>query len=691
MTFQASNYSILENIKSGIGELNSVFGTKMANNLIVGYTHQDESRGYAGEFFPTADIKKDNLTYMSFGFDPFTPNNQLRYNTFQLQDNFTRFGAKHSQTFGFSFEKYKSENVFFQGAESLYTYNSLAEFYADANDYLVNKNRTVSPITLSRFQVAWGNIPNQDEPLQELKVNYLGFYGQDDWVLRSDLKVVAGLRVDIPFFAETGYQNALADALTFRDPAGNPVKFQTAKLPDANALWSPRVGVNWDVTGDRKTQLRGGTGVFTGKPAYVWISNQIGNTGVLTGFEQLDNTTARPFSPDPARWKPASVTGAPASSYALAVTDPGFKFPQVWRTDVGVDRQLPWGIVATGEFIYTKDVNGIDYYNGNLPGANAANFTGPDTRPRWSTATNANRIASNISSTIVLENQGVGHTWNLAGSMTKSLRSGFLLKSAYSYGEARNKIDAGSIAAGSWQNNQHAGDPNNPPVAFSGFSPGHRLFIATAYNHNFFKWGTTTVSGYWEARTLGNTSYVFSGDLNNDGGTANDLIYVPRNTSEMNFQEFVANNTTQPGTTTYTAAAQAAAWDAYINQDSYLSKHRGQYVERGAVFLPLVKRLDLSVAQDIFGDFAGARHAGQFRIDITNFGNMLNSDWGVGQRLVSNSPLTVTSAAAAVDAQGRALYRMRVINDQLMTKTFESTSGLADVYAFQLSFRYSFR
>jgi hypothetical protein len=687
MTFQASNYQILENIKSGIGELNSIFGTKMANHLIIGYTTQDESRGYVGEFFPFVDILKDGLTYMSFGFEPFTPNNELRYNTFQVQDNFTRFGARHSQTFGFSFEKYNSENVFFQGAQSVYTYNSLAEFYTDANGFLANPNRGVSPVTLRRFQVGWNNIPGAEKPIQPLEVRYLGGYAQDEWIARTDLKVVAGVRFDVPFFSDTGYQNAVADGLSFRDAGGNTVQYKTADLPDANVLWSPRVGVNWDVKGDRSTQLRGGTGIFTGKPAYVWISNQIGNTGVLTGFEQLENTTARPWNPDTERYKPVNVTGAPAPSYALAVTQPGFKFPQIWRTDIGVDRQMPWGIIATGEFIYNQDVNGIDYINANLAAPNAPNFTGADPRPRWSTATNANRINSNVSSAVVLDNQGVGSSWNLSGSMTKSLRSGFLLKSAYSYGRARNKIDAGSIAAGSWQNNQHPGDPNNPPIAFSGFSPGHRVFIATAYNHNFFSWGTTTVSGYWEARTIGNTSYTFSGDLNGDAGTANDLIYIPRNTSEMNFQEFAQNNIT------YTAAQQASAWDAYINQDSYLSKHRGQYAERGAVFLPLVKRLDLSVAQDVFGDFGGARHAGQFRIDITNFGNMLNSDWGVGQRLVSNQPLIVPTAAqgGVVDSQGRAQYRMRVINDRLMATSLESTSLLADVYAFQLSFRYTFR
>ena len=102
---------------------------------------------------------------------------------------------------------------------------------------------------------------------------------------------------------DTGWDNVNADALTFRDASGASVRYNTGQLPKANQLWSPRVGFNWDVNGKRDTQVRGGTGVFTGKPAYVWISNQVGNTGVLTGFSQLDNTTARPFTPNTDAYK----------------------------------------------------------------------------------------------------------------------------------------------------------------------------------------------------------------------------------------------------------------------------------------------------------------------------------------------------------------------------------------------------
>jgi hypothetical protein len=683
LNFANSNYQIIEDIRSGIGEWNATFGTSMANSLIVGYTKQDESRSVRGDgvLFPMVDILDEGTVYTTFGYEPFTPNNELRYNTFQVQNNFTKFAKRHTLTFGGTFEKYESENVFFPGSQSAYVYNSLDDFYADANSYLANPNRTMSPVSLRRFQVRWSNIPGLEKPVQPLEVSYGGAYAQDEWAVRDNLKITAGLRFDVPVFGDTGYTNAVADALTFRDANGQAVQFQTSKLPDANILWSPRVGFNWSVDENRNTQLRGGTGVFTGRPAYVWISNQVGNTGVLTGFQQLDNTTARPFDPSPARYKPTSVDGSPASSFELALSDPDFKFPQLWRTNIAVDQRLPFGLVGTGEFLYNRDVNGIYYTNVNLPAANTA-FAGADGRPRW---TAGNRIYSFVSNAVTLSNQDVGRSWNIAGSLAKNFRGGFL-KGAYSYGEAKNTVDPGSIAFGSWNNNQHAGDPNNPGLGYSVASPGHRVFLAGSFTKEYFSFGATTLSFFWEARNAGNTTYAFSGDLNGDGGTNNDLIYVPRDQSEMNFQTF-----TQSGRT-YTAAEQAAAWDAYISADDYLSGRRGQYAERGAVFLPFVNRMDLSLAQDLFTNIAGTRHSLQFRVDVLNVGNLLNKDWGVAQRLVSNQPLVVPSSAQGgpADAQGRAQYRLRVINNELLRAPLEQTADTADVYRVQFMLRYLF-
>lgn len=687
LNFQNSNYIILENIRSVVGEWNSSLGTNMANNLLVGYTYNDESRDYVGEFFPMADILKDGSTYTTFGFEPFTPNNELRYKSFQLQDNFTMYRGNHNFTFGVSAERYESENVFFPGSQSVYVYNSLEDFYTDANDYLANPNRTVSPITLRRFQVRWSNQPGLDKPIQPLKVLYTGIYGQDEWRVNNKLKLMVGLRVDVPFFSNTGFKNAQVDTLLFQDENGNQAQYKTDKMPDANLLFSPRIGFNYDLTGTRSTQLRGGTGIFTGRPAYVWISNQIGENGVLTGFEQVENTTARPFNPDPNHYKQAA-TGQPASSYGLAFTDPDFKFPQLWRSDFAVDQKLPvWGLVGTAEFLYSRDINGIYYINANLATPDSS-FIGVDNRPRW---TSGNRINSNITSAIVLKNQNDGYSWNVAFALEKPFSRNFFAKAAYSYGISKNTVDPGSIAFGSWNNNQHSGDPNNPGVAFSSNSPGHRVFLTGSYRTST----GTTFSIFWEgtrafpadpfvfnSRTA---SYAFSGDLNGDGGSSNDLIYIPRDASEMNFEEFTSSGRT------FTVAEQQAAWEAYIQQDNYLKNNRGKYAERGGISLPMVYRADVSISQDLSTDILNRRNTLQFRVDFLNIGNLINKNWGVSQRFTSTQPLI----ARGSDAEGKARYRLRNFGNQLMgegdfTSTYQHNAGTTDVFRIMFSIRYIF-
>ena len=698
LNFSNSNYGALENIESTVGEWNSTFGNGMANSLSIGYTRQNESRKPKGQFFPLVDIQETGFTYTSFGFEPFTPNNLLYYSTLQFQDNFTKYTANHDFTFGVSVEKYHSENTFFPGSQSVYVYNSLADFYTDANGYLANPARTVSPVTLARFQVRYNNIPGQDKPTQPLEVLYSGIYAQDEWRATQNLKLNLGVRFDVPKFKNTAFDNVNADQLFWRDEKGKTVQYNTGRLPDTKVTISPRLGINWDVNGDRSTQVRGGTGIFSGRPAYVWISNQIGNTGVLTGFDQFDATTTRPFNPDPNRYKPTTITGAPAASYELALTDPTFRFPKLWRTDIGLDRSLRFGLIGTVELMYNRDIDGIYYINANLPDAQSA-FLGADNRARWVglSCTNPtpgpcvnrinNAVGNVVARNIVMKNQSIGRSWNIDGSLERPFSNGLFVKAAYNFGVAKNTIDPGSIASGSWNGNPQAGDPNNPGLSYSANSPGHRFFIATSYRKEYFGFGATTLSLFFDAHTGGNTSYTFANDLNGDGVT-NDLIYIPRNISEMNFRQFCIPTTCVPTARVFTAAEQATAWEAFIQQDDYLKSNRGQYAQRNAVFFPFVKRADFSIQQEVFTDFARRRNSFQIRADIVNVGNLLNKHWGIGQRILGGNGQILTNSGA--DALGRAIYQLKVVNGELINKTFEPTAGRADVFEVQLGFRYTF-
>jgi hypothetical protein len=747
LTFQSSNYQIQENRRGIVGEWNSTIKDNIHNNLIIGYDNSDESRAtgkspfdatQSSTWFPYVEILKDGLNYTGVGTEPFSPQNELRYSSLQFQNNLTIYGDKHDWTFGITAERFKSYNVFWGGnggANSVYTYNSLDDFYADLNGYLANPSRTTSGVPLRKFGVVWSNIPDQEKPLQEIKAYYMGAYAQDEWRPTRNLKLTMGLRVDMPVFSQGNLlNNQEAANFTFKNQKGELVHYTTNSLPNWNPTFSPRFGFNWDVTGERTTQVRGGTGLLSGPPAYVWISNQLGANGMLTGSVTYENIPAncsptsatlpcRPFNPDPNFYKPTNVTGAPASSYELNFTDPGFKYPQVWRSNLAVDQRLPWGLVATGEFIYNRTLNGIRWVNINLPNPQSK-FTGVDERPRWlpastcSTASggsgNCTRIYNKVTFAYLLENESSGRAWNLGGSLERRFEGGLFAKVAYDYGEAKNLFDPSSTASSGYNSNRISGNPNNPGLGFSFNSPGHRFFATVSFSRDLLKFGRTTISAFYNAQTNGNTSYAFSGDLNGDINTANDLIYIPRDKSEMNFQTFTRSASGSVPARTFSITEQQDAFENYILQDKYLSSHRGEYAQRNAVFFPMLKRLDLSIAQDLHALIGGARNSLEFRADFLNFSNFINNKWGSSTRMVTNAPLTVPSSAGSVlgcasgpangvsgaaDACGRVQYRLfsdivdgqyKLLGEEGLNRTFVQTSTINDVWRLQFMLRYLF-
>ena len=704
LNFANSNYAILENIRSTVAEWNSTIGAKMSNNLIVGYTSNNESRrNIAGPWFPLVEILGAGGTdYTSLGFEPFTPDNQLYYHSFQVQDNFNVYLPKHTLTFGVSAEQYHSKNVFFPGAQSVYVFNSLNDFYSSAACGGYTKANPMTcpavPVTEKLFQYRYNNIPGSAEPVQPLDVLYAGVYAQDEFRPTQELTITAGLRVDAPKFGNTAYDNAVADTMTFLNAAGNPAKYNSGALPPVNPLLSPRLGFNYDVQNRHQTQIRGGTGVFSGRPAYVWISNQVGNTGVLTGFISQSNTTAYPFNPDPNHYAPpaSAITGGPAQTFELNFTDKNFKFPQVWRTNLAVDQRLPLGITGTAEFVYTKDMNGIGYANVNLPAAEST-FAGPDPRLRWYqrpgcvpppgvTSCQGYRIYQNVSDAPVLTNEGVGHAYNIALTLERPLIAGFYGKVGYTYGASYNTGDPGSIAYGNWTGIHSAGNPNNPGVGYSAFSPGTRWFAALTYTGNIFTPGPTTIGLYLDGHTWGNGDYTYSGDMNGDGVSGNDLIWVPKGLGQLAFVP-----TTVSGIT-YTAAQQDSAFNAFINQDAYLSTHRGQYVQRNAVFLPVVWRLDGSFTQDIGALTRGRPNSLQLRVDILNLSNLLNSNWGQGYNFTTTQPLVYKGVDnnPASPTYGQPTYTLQSVGGKLISGSFYKSASTSDVWRINITVRYSF-
>jgi len=689
LNYQNTNYIQKEKIQSVIGELNSTFG-RLTNNFIIGYTYQNEDRGSRGDFFPLVEIQEAASTYISLGFEPFTPNNKLNYKTFQMQNNVSYFAGKHVFTAGVNLERFSFENVFFPGSQSVYVYNSLANFYADANNYLA-PDPNYSQVTLRRFQLRYSALPGGAEPVQPTKVTYAGGYIQDEFTPIDGLKIIAGVRVDIPFFAETGFFNPVVDTQNFVNRDREAYKVNTAKLPDPKPLISPRIGFNYDLYNDRTIQLRGGTGIFTGRPAFVWISNQIGNNGVLTGFIQTDNTKNYPFNPNPGHYIPANPTLP--SSYELALTDPDFKFPQVWRSNFAVDGKLPFNLVGTAEFIYTKEVNGIGYFNANLK-APVGTFDGPDNRPFYPGGNN-NRINNNVVNAITLDNQGKGSSSTLSLSLERPFSQGFFAKAAYARGASKNTINPGSIAAGSYNNNAIVFDPNNAPVAFSDYDQRDRFFFATSYRKEYAGFGATQIGIFFEGRNQGRYSYIYSTDMNLDGNL-NDLLYVPKDVSEMNFQTYKPSISGVTSTVDYTKEQQEADFEAFIKQDTYLSSIRGKHTERNGAIIPWVYNADLNITQEFYVNVNGKRNTIQISANVFNFGNLINQKWGAGYVVNSTRPVRYQSK----DANNKPVYRMNVMSVNKVsdtevkftpiTETFSRRASIGDVWQGQIGIRYIF-
>nr|WP_071885772.1 TonB-dependent receptor [Hymenobacter sedentarius] len=754
LPFLSSYYRINNNLNSLIAELNSTFGGgKYSNNLTAGYSAFRDFRESSGGTFPLVDIgtasgrttsgsagisASNSLT--SFGFEPFSAFNILNSDVYQIGDNFTAYYGKHNLTVGTYNEYYKFKNGFSPNYFGNYSYNSLEDFYASAG---FNYNRaagTFSPLTgarpgAQRYNLSYSAQPG-GFPFAEITAAQLGLYVQDEWSPRNNLKVTYGVRADLPYLTSDLQQNANAAALTgFR----NGVQINTGNAPKKNVLFSPRVGFNWDVNDDRKTQLRGGTGIFTGRVPFVWLSNQASNNGVQFGsYSITGQATPNPnaggavtaFNPNVDAYRPQNATANTA--YNLAVTDRDFKFPQVWRTNLALDQELPGGVIGTLEAFYTKDLNAVYHQNVNLPGSESAPYNranGPDTRPIFYTVnspavvtngvantTRRNQIYSgaggqsaanpNISDAILMTNTNKGYSYAITGQLQKSFASGFYASAAYTYSDARSVNDGGSIAQSIWRDRQVSGDPNANVLSYSNFLQQHRVIASASYRKEYLGHLGTTLSMFFEAAPAGRFSYVYSGDMNGDGQTANDLMYVPRNQSEINLRDITllpaaAATATAPAApaVVYTASQQWADLDSYINQDSYLKTRRGDYAERNGAVRPWQNRLDLRLLQDIFTNLGENRNTLQLSIDVFNIGNLLNKNWGTFQTANRTNPL----AFAGYNAATQPVYEYRYLVNPTrnadntptagtkLTDTFrKDTGGIGSRWQAQVGIRYIF-
>lgn len=642
LQFENAGYQINNKINSFLVELNSAFDDNVTNKFQVGWTHFDDFRNAKSTPMPAFRIQDGfGSNYIVTGHEPFSINNRLDQKVFQFSNNLNISTGDHDLTIGLSFEKFQFDNSFNLGA---YGYGDPRGYvgaffgdFADMDAFRTGISNGLLADAMAAAQATFdSNNANDSWALAETNVGQMAFYLQDDWSVTDNLKIALGVRFDKPLFFDSAEKaqdvidtpgNLYLPGIPYTDPSnGETVFFDSTQMPNSDIIISPRVGFNWDITGDKTNQLRGGTGIFTGRFPFVWLGNQIGNPNV----------------------------------WFYQIVDPDFKFPTVWRTSLGFDKKLESGLTLTADLSYTKDINGAHVQNWGLSAPSGTLNGGGDNREIYLSGDVGNAA-------YVFTNSDKGWTFNGTVSAKQTFKNGVYTSLAYNYlnSQSVNSIEA-EITGDAFAFNPVVGDANDAVLSHSKYGDTHRFIGVVGKTWNYGandKWATT-LSGVVEFAQGGRFNYTYAGDINGDGSGLNDLIYIPT-ASEVQAMNFVSPE-------------QNDLFEAFIQQDDYMSDNRGDYFERYGALAPWRGKIDMKFIQELT---IGEDNAIQFSADILNLGNLISSEWGLIQQ-----PDAVQPIGVSVDGSGNPTYSF----DGNIKETYVYDISLASRWQVQFGLRYIF-
>ena len=641
MYFQNSRYYQEQNFTSVAAELNSRFlDSRLTNTLRYTYSHQYEPRSYDGGIFPTVDIleptdKGVSALYASFGLDPFTEGNLREVSTHIVTDEIGYTIGKNRLVAGLQFEHDLTTNGYLQGGAGYYVYESW-------DDFKNNKK----PLA---FRIAHGNNDALSQAFPQFTYMQYSIYLQDEINFSERFKATVGLRFEVPVYPSISDNENKDFTQAFADYGG----YKTSDMPKARLSVAPRVGFNWDMTGERKYILRGGTGIFTGRLPFVWLVSVAGNSNCiqngLTLYKSEVGENKMPSFHTNVGDMLKDVYGGTYQKQDLAantqptILDKKLKMPSTWKTSLALDLKLPGDVNLNIEGIYNKDINSVTVKKlGMVEKEGGIQLPGePEARVYWNSQNIKNKEGKAINPYLITNTDDVdGYYASISAQLSKTWGFGLSVMAAYTYSSAKNVIDGigDQVTSAFSTNTFNKNGSNVPETGFASYVSPHRILLNVGYrlaNKN----GASNFGLYYEASQLGYigsysysrysyTMYVQSGKyqnaVTNDRGAVN-LLYIPTH-SELNDMPFTSDENKE------------AFWN-FIQKDSYLSEHVGEYSKRGGAVMPWYHTLNFRFSQDFYINVKGKRNTISLGLDVTNLANMLNRDWGNIKRMNSSSIL----------------------------------------------------
>jgi hypothetical protein len=588
--FPSNFYRQHSKTNSTVGQFNSRLGTGV-NEFRATYQRIRDFRTF-DDRFPFVQIRIPDGTNFNLGTENSSHANELDQDTFELHDDYTLVRGSHTYTFGTHNEFFKFRNLFIQNLFGNYEFSSIDMFAAGTSQAFSHGfSLTSDPEQAARF-----------------KVYQFGLYVGDQWRVRPDLTLTYGVRWDKPYFPDTPTAN---------QTAADKYGYKTDIVPSPQS-WSPRIGANWDLSGDGpRQQVRGGIGYFSGRNPFVYLSNQYGNTGIE--FRRLSASFAAAnrftFSPDPDNQSESVGT---AALNEVDVIDPDYQFPSIVRGNLAYDRDLPFGIIGNVELLFSNTVRDVNYSNLNL----VQTGTRLDGRPVFSKVD-----ALTYSDVILLRNTDQGNNWNITTQLERRFRSGWFARGAYSYGRSNSISDTtNSTARSTWANVYTSGNINDAPIAVSNFDLRHRIVLSGSYNFDVSKAGVT-LSMYYNGQTGRPYSYNFGTDINGDGVTTNDLLYYPLESQ----------------VTISTTGLTYADLVTFLETGDCKDLTPGTIFTRNSCRMPFVHDLDFRAAVNV----PIGRFKPEFTVDVLNLMNLFDRTQGQVLYAAFNDLLVANASEAA--------------------------------------------